>query len=278
MLCLHGHCSNPNFKGPKAGCQLIGPIDENRRSIHACYSDFIIAGFMKGRMMPLPGSEQSVEESVDEWKRQYPHSCRTTCPGREGTVSPLVTENTEDTPTLAAFSPTPSPVITASPLPHPRRSLRLVNIDTQVPPSYLFSPASSSALSPLFNNAGLDPPPASPASPQEANGIQESFTMPDRPAMLDDTTSYIPADDVRFTTLCEFADHVAMTRTLPEPNSLFISGLTVSEAAQAFVLAIKDTGRSQTKEFSDSELVRGSGTHALSLGNLFQHPLWYFNA
>lgn len=193
-------------------------------------------------------------------------------------MSPLVTENTEDTPILAAFSPTPSPVITASTLPQPRRSLRLADIDTQVPPSYLFSPASSSSLSPLFNNTGLDLPPASPVSPQEANDTQESFTMPDRPTMLDNTTSYISAGDVRFTTLQEFADHIATTRTLAEPNSLFISGSTVSEAAQALVLAIKGTGRSQTKEFSDSELIRGSGTHILSLGTLFQHPLWYFNA
>jgi hypothetical protein len=125
---LFYHPSILNFEGPKAGCQLIGPIDENRTSIHACYSDFIIAGFMKGRMMPLPGSEQSLEDSVDEWKRQYPHSCRTTCP--ENRASSLIAEDTVLASVSTVLSPTPSPVIPSGTLPGLRRSIRLTNINS----------------------------------------------------------------------------------------------------------------------------------------------------
>ena len=246
-------------------------------ALHACYSDFVIAGFMKGRMMPLPGSEQSLEESVHEWRTHYPHSCRTTCPGnQEDTASLPVTSDTEVASVSPGFSPTPS--LTATRLPDMPHNNHFADINTHIPQN-LFSPAtSSSTLSPLFNNMDFGPPPASPVSPRETGVTQESFTMPGRPVVLEDTM-YIPASDVTFTTLQELTDHLATTRiSIPEPNSLRISGSTVSEAAQALVLAIKGTGRSQTAEFSESELVRGSRSHPLTLGTLFQHSAWYFNA
>jgi hypothetical protein len=236
---------------------------------------------MKGRMMPLPGSDESVEEHIEEWKELYPHSCRTTCPGfPNNTVLPSVAEEIEDVLAESPanrISPIPSPATTTNPLPQPRRSPRLATIST----NHLFSPVASTTLSPLFGDIDLENLSSNPRpiSPQEAVLVQE-FTMPDRPAVLEDTTTtYIPTGDINFTTLQEFTDHLAATRTpIPGANSLFISGSSVSEAAQALVLAIKGTGRSQTAEFSESDLVRGSQNQRLALRTLFQHHMWYFNA
>jgi len=224
--------------------------------------------------MPLPGSEQSLEESIHKWEAHYPHSCRTTCPGNpEDTASLPGTRDTEVASVPLGFSPALS--LTATHLPDMPRNIHLANINI---PQNHFSPAtSSSTLSPLFNSMDFGPPP-SPVSPRETGVSRESFTMPDRPEVLEDTM-YIPAGDVTFTTLQELTDHLVTTRiSIPEPNSLRISGSTVFEAAQALVLAIKGTGRSQTAEFSESELVRGSRSHPLALGTLFQHSAWYFNA
>jgi len=212
-------------------------------------------------MMPLPGSDESIEEHIKKWKALYPHPCWTTCPGfRNDTPLSLATEEIGDVfaeSEADGILPN-SPTATAAPLLQSWHSPQLAHISTQIP--RLFSPASSmtTTLSPLFNGIDLDNPASTqrPTSPYAIVPIQESFVMPDRPAVLEDTTTYIPNGNVTFTTLQEFTDHLAATHTpIPGPNSLFISGSTVSEAAQALVLAIKGTGCSQTAEFSESELV-----------------------
>jgi len=72
------NCDSP---GPKAGCQLVGPINDNKEELHGCYSDFIISGFMQGRFKPPPGSDILSDQGIEEWKMAYPYSCCNTCPG-----------------------------------------------------------------------------------------------------------------------------------------------------------------------------------------------------
>ena len=238
------------FEGPKAGYQLIGPIDDNRTDLHACYSDFIIAGFMKGRLLPLRGSNVSSEEGIEEWKTLYPHSCRTTCPGRSASegADGLASQ------VSAAPSPIPSPVPITNPLPGLRHSPRLA-VSTSVP-----LPAGSSTLSPLFDGLDLENPhflptnpPGSPTPFQASSGPTivrlasqptEVFVMPDRPT-IHNSTSYVSPNDVPFQNLRRFADHMAEHHTSfasGDSGSMFVSGSSVSEAAQALVLAIKGTG------------------------------------
>ena len=103
--------------------------------------------------------------------------------------------------------------------------------------------------------------------------------MPDRP-MAFDTSFHASSDDIPFQSLQKFAEHLAEQRSSSgsdDSGSIFISGSTVLEAAQALVLVIKGTRRSHTTEF-ESELIRVHGDNRLSLGSLFQHLSWIFTA
>ena len=146
----------------------------------------------------------------------------------------------------------------------------------------------STTLSPLLGDLELDFPPLRLPSPthapsstitQPASQPNRVFIMPDRPT-ISNFTSYISPNIVPFQSLRIFAEHITEKRTSlagRDDGSLFVSGSTVLEAAQALILVIKGTGRNQTTLF-ESELVWGGQGSKLSLSNLFQHSSWIFNA
>jgi len=141
-------------------------------------------------------------------------------------------------------------------------------------------------LSPLLGDLELDFPPLRLPSPthapsstiaQPASQPNRVFIMPDRPT-ISNFTSYIPPNVIPFQSLQIFAEHIAEKRTfLAGRDGGSVSGSTVLEVAQALILVIKGTGRSQTTSF-ESELVWGGQGTRLSLSNLFQHSSWIFNA
>lgn len=65
--------------GPPDGTQLVGPIDENNSTHHDCYADFILAGLAKSGYI-LASGRGPMDDRINRWKLDYPHSCRVSCP------------------------------------------------------------------------------------------------------------------------------------------------------------------------------------------------------
>jgi hypothetical protein len=238
--------------GPNNGGQLIGPINDNSE-VHPCFSDFIISQLAKTQYLLNFGLSE--KQNLRLWKNEYPYCCRDTCPGDQPMVS---TFNDSDSDPLS------SPV--SSPAPGPSR--RSLQIPTQIPSQ------SPTARPPFLN---LDS-----ASLPSVSLIHSHFVPPSRPDHSQDAAAYVSPSHIQFLTFHQFEEHVLANCGLADGGgfgeSFFhVSGLSITEAANALILFIKGANCSHTTplEYTDSVKAQIDG---LSLSKLFLFHHWVFNA
>jgi len=162
--------------------------------------------------------------------------------------------------------PLSSPI--SSPAPGPSR--RHLQIPTQIPSQF------PTARPPLLNLDSASLPSISQSI------IHPRFIPPSRPDNSQDAAAYVSPSHIQFLTFQQFEEHVLANSGLADGDgfgeSFFhVSGLSITEAANALILFIKSANCSHTTplEYTDSVKAQVDG---LSLSKLFLFRHWVFNA
>ena len=238
--------------GPKGGRQLTGPVNSTHHEIHPCYSDFIIAGLAKVEY--LARSNISERRRLGEWENDFPYRCRTSCPGADLDLI--------DMDRNLSTTPPSSPII--GPAPGPFQALR---------PRSSAPPVESSTSMPSgINLITIHQP---PSSIPQTTAHPPPFLMPECPPVL--IHSYASDTQPEFCDFESFEVHLQRDPLLIDDH-FRVSGLTVHEAAQALILAIKSSHQNHWATFHPSTQVRSGNRLDLSLSNILLFRTWLFDA
>lgn len=287
--------------GPKGGKKLTGPIALNTTIIHPCYTDFILAniarsGFVDNYSIPM-------EQRLEHWRRDYPFTCRSSCPGVQNSPSSHeqdMDDNSDDNfiPPAAIIN-----VVRGQELRHtPRLRLAIPGFEPTTPSSNGTS-ATLSALAPnlLDRNVGtnLDLDFRGPAPfPNFLNNYSPSqsrrLLLPSSPTLIDTpqspTRSFILpiAPDTHelnpyrgpispaFNDFQEF--ELFVINCCQTVGSNFrVQAENVAKAAKGLVEAIKGVNRCHLVTFMDNgnSVISPAG---LSLSQIFSCSNWMFFA
>ena len=230
--------------GPRRRQQLVGPINENKTAMHHCFTDFILAHLEKSAYQVDLDDEVaslSAEEQEQIWRREYPHPCRTTCPGSAS--QPLMwheADGLSDDHDHDIANSTPLGI--AQGLSRSRPTTR----------------SSTTTLSPLFGNLDVGPAlidiiqdPPSPAL--AAFGSSPPLALPTDPVEETGNIDYRPLEAPYFLNFQMVENHINQSRIpdileIDEPFS--ITAGSVSAAAEGFVNALKGVKQDPYAKFN----------------------------
>ena len=270
------------FAGPKGGRKLTGPIAPDSSIIHPCYTDFILANIAKSEY--LGRSNVPTDQQLTLWRQEYPHNCRSSCPGASAQSTPALHE--QDIESDDDFTP-PATIITVGQQ-NRRHSLRLATTGTSAgpisaeTPSTILSPldlgvdsdSHGPLAAPFFNNPSHSLPP-SPTLSDTPQSPVPGFVLPTTPDTLEFTLYQAPIAPT-YNNFMEFENFVAnCCQTVG--NIFRVRAENVPNAAKGLLEAIKSVSRSHVATFVDSRdsVISPAG---LSLSQIFSCPSWVFFA
>jgi hypothetical protein len=251
--------------------------------MHHCFTDFILAHLEKSAYQVDLDDEVallSAEEREQIWRREYPHPCRTTCPGSAS--RPLMwheADGLSDDDDYDIANST-GPLDIAQGLPRTRPTTR----------------SSTTTLSPLFGNLDVGPAPMNiiqdPPSPVlAAFGSSPPLALPTDP-VEETNINYQPLEAPHFLNFQMVENKINQSRIVPaileidEPFSIMAG--SVSAAAEGFVNALKGVKQDAYAKFIPYQTTEVPGERdanfysiepaEVTLSTMFSWGSWIFKA
>lgn len=267
---------NPFLIGPRGKQQLIGPIDENRAAMHHCFTDYILAHLEKSSFMVDLEDELaalSTEEREQTWKQEYPHPCRTTCPGSTTHLSHLEEDASDDDHVITnavlgtqTHQTTRLSATTVTPL--------LSNLDverTVMSPPLWLQDTPSPSLPPLT----LPEVPIEPTEYSHEESSGHAYNRFDRPRFVNFQMFEITINQTRIPAI------------LANDKSFSLTAGSVPAAAKGLVNALKGVKRNQLAQLAPYEAINGDEPDRefyltepsdVTLSTIFSSGDWTFRA